>query len=203
MSSTLDPLSLVQIAGGSPTIKTARKALVSIRDRIERNGTIEGKGLLERSPGRRSAGRRTPRAISSPRCWLRARSSSRSGREVTVNGQQAIDALKTNNSFRAVGVSLRQDRPSMDVLARAAERLTDLSGDQVVPLEDEIGKAAQKLLPDSAASACLIGREAQRLKLPGAETVESVNQQIADLMLSDAQTRRSGSARSSHRSMTG
>ena len=70
-----------------------------------------------------------------------------SGREVTVAGQQAIDALKTNNSFKSVGVALRDDRPSMDVLARAAERLTDLSGEQVVPLEEEIGKAAQKLLP--------------------------------------------------------
>ena len=34
-----------------------------------------------------------------------------SGREVTVNGQLAIDALKTNNSFRAVGVALRAERP--------------------------------------------------------------------------------------------
>ena len=76
-----------------------------------------------------------------------------SGREVTVTGQQAIDALKTNNTFKPVGVALRDDRPSMEVLARAAERLTDLSGEQVVPLEEDIGKAAQKLLPHSATSA--------------------------------------------------
>jgi hypothetical protein len=51
VSSTLDPLSLVQITGGRSSIDTARKALVSIRDRIERNGTIEGKGLLDAFSG--------------------------------------------------------------------------------------------------------------------------------------------------------
>ena len=35
-----------------------------------------------------------------------------SGRDVTVNGQQAIDALRTNNSFKVTGVALRDDRPS-------------------------------------------------------------------------------------------
>ena len=70
-----------------------------------------------------------------------------SGREVTVNGQLAIDALKTNNSFRAVGVALRAERPALDVLARAAERLTDLIGDVIVPLEDEISKTTMKHFP--------------------------------------------------------
>jgi hypothetical protein len=185
--STLDPLSLVQITGSSPSIDTSRKALVSIRDRIERNGTIEGKGLLDAfsappfgwSPD-------TTRYLVAALLVAGEIKLKVSGREVTVNGQQAIDVLKTNNSFRAVGVSLRQDRPSMDVLARAAERLTDLSGDQVVPLEDEIGRAAQKLLPTLQHRLAPLGEKLASLRLPGTEMVESVNQQIADLMLSDA-----------------
>ena len=67
-----------------------------------------------------------------------------SGREVTANGQHAIDALKTNNAFKAVGVALRQDRISSEVLVQASVRLADLIGDQVVPLEPEICKAAAK-----------------------------------------------------------
>jgi hypothetical protein len=185
--STLDPLSLVQITGSSPSIDTSRKALVSIRDRIERNGTIEGKGLLDAfstppfgwSPD-------TTRYLVAALLVAGEIKLKVSGREVTVNGQHAIDVLKTNNSFRAVGVSLRQDRPSMDVLARAAERLTDLSGDQVVPLEDEIGKAAQKLLPGLQHRLAPLGERLASLRLPGVEMVASVSQQIADLMLSDA-----------------
>ena len=109
-----------------------------------------------------------------------------SGREVTVTGQQAIDALKTNNTFKSVGVALRDDRPSMEVLARAAERLTDLSGEQVVPLEEDIGKAAQKLLPSLQHQLAPLAERLQALGLPGVETVRSVNQQIADMLLSDA-----------------
>ncbi|MEI7856132.1 MAG: hypothetical protein WCH85_01355, partial [Methanomicrobiales archaeon] len=56
-----------------------------------------------------------------------------SGREVTAVGQHAIDALKTNNSFKQIGVSLRDERPSIETLGRAAERLTELVGDMVIP----------------------------------------------------------------------
>jgi hypothetical protein len=187
VSSTLDPLSLVQITGSRPSIDTARKALVSIRDRVERNGTIEGKGLLDMFSGPPFGwSPDTTRYLVAALLVAGEIKLKVSGREVTVNGQQAIDVLKTNNSFRTVGVSLRQDRPSMDVLARAAERLTDLSGDQVVPLENEIGKAAQKLLPSLQHRLAPLGEKLASLRLPGTETVESVNQQIADLMLSDA-----------------
>ena len=48
--------------------------------------------------------------------------------------QQAIDALKTNNSFKQIGVSLRDERPSIETLGRAAERLTEL----VFPGESQV-----------------------------------------------------------------
>jgi hypothetical protein len=177
----------VQISGSSSSIDTSRKALVSIRDRVERNGTIEGRGLLDAFSGPPFGwAPDTTRYLVAALLVAGEIKLKVSGREVTVNGQQAIDVLKTNNSFRAVGISLRQDRPSMDVLARAAERLTDLSGDQVVPLEDEIGKAAQKLLPSLQHRLAPLGEKLASLRLPGTEMVESVNQQIADLALSDA-----------------
>ena len=187
VSSTLDPLSLVQITGSSPSIDASRKALVSIRDRIERNGTIEGKGLLDAFSGPPFGwSPDTTRYLVAALLVAGEIKLKVSGREVTVNGQQAINVLKTNNSFRAVGIALRHDRPSMDVLARAAERLTDLSGDQVVPLEDEIGKAAQKLLPSLQHRLAPLAEKLASLRLPGTGMVESANQQIADLMLSDA-----------------
>jgi hypothetical protein len=85
------------------------------------------------------------------------------GREVTVNGQQAIDALKTNNAFKSDrGGSLREERPSNEVLAKAAERLTELTGEIVVPLEDDISKATTKLFPSLAAPVRTSGRKAQK-----------------------------------------
>lgn len=187
ISSVLDPLGLVQVNGGSPSIKTDHKGLVSIKDFIERNGTVEGKKLLDVfSAAPFGWSQDTIRYMVAALLVAGEVKLKVSGREVTVTGQQAIDALKNNNSFKSVGVAMRDDRPSMEVLGRAAERLTDLSGDQVVPLEEDIGKAAQKLLPSLQHQLAPLAEKLQTLGLPGVETVRSANQQIADMLLSDA-----------------
>lgn len=183
----LDPLGLVQVINGNPAVKTDQKGLVSIKDYIERNGTVEGKKLQEVFSG-------SPYGWSSDtlRYMVAALLLSGeiklkvSGREVTVNGQQAIDALKTNNSFKSVGVALRDDRPSMEVLARASERLTKLSGESVLPLEEDIGKAAQKLLPVLQQKLAPLSERLKSLKLPGVDKVRSVIQQMTDMLLADA-----------------
>lgn len=186
VTSQLDPMGLVLVSGGKPSIQTDHKALVSIRDYIERNGLVEGKRLLDAfadapfgwSPD-------TTRYLIGALLVGGELKLKVGGREVTVNGQQAIEALKTNNSFKSVGVSLRQDRPSMDVVSRAAERLQELSGEQVIPLEESISKAAKQLLPDLQGRYASLGEKLLGLRLPGAETIESVNRQITDLLLTD------------------
>ena len=47
ITSALDPLDLVQVVSGQPQIQTSQKAIVSIRDYIDRNGTVEGKRLSD------------------------------------------------------------------------------------------------------------------------------------------------------------
>jgi hypothetical protein len=187
VTSQIDPLSLVQVAGGNTTIKTDHKGLVSIRDYAERNGTVEGKRMLDHFSGPPFGW--SPDTVRYMVAALLVAGEVKlkvSGREVTVAGQQAIEALKTNNTFKSAGVALRDDRPSMEVLARAAHRLTDLSGEPVVPLEEDIGKAAQKLLPTLQHKLAPLAERLQGLSLPGVENVRSVNQQMADMLLSDA-----------------
>ena len=187
VNSQIDPLGLVQVSGGNPTIKTDHKGLVSIRDFIERNGTIDGKRLLDHFSGPPFGwSPDTVRYMVAAMLVAGEVKLKVSGREVTVTGQQAIDALKTNNTFRAVGVALRDDRPSMEVLAQASARLTDLSGEPVVPLEEDIGKAAQKLLPSLQYQLAPVAERLEVLSLPGVETVRSASEQIADMLLSDA-----------------
>jgi len=187
ITSQLDPLGLVQVTNTTSSIKTDHKALVSIRDHIDRNGMVEGKRLLDTFSGHPFGwSPDTTRYLVAALLLAGEIKLKVGGREVTVNGQQAIEALKTNNTFKAVGVSLRHDRPSNDVLAKAAERLTDLSGDAVVPLEEEISKAVQKKFPDVQHRLASLGEKLAGLGLPGTDTMESVNQQIADLLLSDA-----------------
>ena len=187
VTSAIDPLGLVQVSGGRPSILTAYKALVSIRDYIDHVGTVEGKRLTDHfteapfgwSPD-------TLRYLVAAMLVAGDITLKVSGREVKVNGQLAIDALKTNNSFRTVGVTLRAERPALDVLARAAERLTDLVGDVIVPLEDEISKATMKYFPQCQYQLAPLAEKFAALGLPGDERLRDLNQALAEVLFTDA-----------------
>ena len=187
ITTPLDPLGLVQVTSGKPGIRIEHKALVSIRDYIDRSGTVEGKRLLQHFSGAPFGW--SPDTLRYLIAALLVAGDVKlkvSGREVTVNGQQAIDALKTNNAFKPVGVALRHDKVSMEVLAQAAQRLTDLIGDMVVPLEPDICKAAAKHLPQFQHQFAPLAEKLDSLELPGADPVRALNQQIADLLFTDA-----------------
>jgi len=187
ITSKNDPLGLVEINGGKPSIRTDHKALVSIHDYLERNGIEEGRRLLDNFSGAPFGwSQDTFRYLIAALLVAGEIKLTVSGREVTVKGQQAIDALKNNNSFKQVGVSLREGRPSMDLLARASERLTQLVGDIILPLEDEISKSAGKYLPQLQSKYAILEGKLTSLGLPGANRIRSLNKEIGDMMFVDA-----------------
>ena len=187
ITSDIDPLSLVQRSGGRPSINTDHKAITSIRDMIERQGSIEGKRLSDIfTDAPYGWSQDTLRYLVASMLVAGEVKLKVAGREVTVNGQQAIDALKTNNTFKSVGVSLREERPSMEVMARAAERLTELSGEMVVPLEDEISKATTKLFPQLQHQYGPLAEKLKSLSLPGPDRIEALTNDIKDVLFTDA-----------------
>lgn len=182
-----DPLGLVKGVGGKQSVDCNHKAIVSIRDYIDRNGSVEGKRLIEHF-GNDPFGwsQDTLRYLIAAMLCAGEIKLKVSGREVTVNGQQAIEALRTNNSFKKVGVSLRHGRPSNELLAKASERLTQLIGENVVPLEDEISKAVTKQFPAFQSRYSPLAEKLSRLGLPGAERIKSLTNEIDELLLTDA-----------------
>ena len=153
---------------------------------IERQGSIEGKRLIDLfTDAPYGWSQDTLRYLVASMLVAGEIKLKVAGREVTVNGQQAIDALKTNNAFKSVGISLREERPSNEILAKAAERLTELSGDMVVPLEDDISKATTKLFPQLQQYGPL-AEKLKGLKLPGSDRLESLSQDIKDILFTDA-----------------
>lgn len=187
ITSELNPFGLVQISGGTPTIQREHKALISIRDYLSLRGKVEGKPLTEyftHPPFGWSQD--TVRYLVAALLVAGDIKLTVSGRDVTVNGQQAIDALKTNNSFKRVGVTLRIERPAEDVLVQAAEHVSDLIGEQVLPLEEDISKKAARYLPQLQSRFAPLGEKLHALDLPGVERIEFVNQEIMDLLLTDA-----------------
>jgi len=187
ISGSLDPLGLVGMAGGQASLKTDHKAMISIRDYIDRNGTVEGKRLLDHF-GAPPFGwsQDTTRYVIAAMLMGGEIKLKVSGREVTAAAQQAIEALKTNNTFKPIGIALRNERPSNETLSRAAMRLTDLIGDQVLPLEPEISKAAAKNFPRFQHDYAPLAEKLDGLGLIGGDRLRSMTQEIADVLLTDA-----------------
>ena len=187
IAGTLDPLGLVQVVAGRGIFRTDHKAMTSIRDYIDKRGTVDGKRVLDDfssdpfgwSPD-------TTRYILASMLMAGEIKLKVSGREVTAAGQQAIDALKTNNAFRSIGVSLRDERPSIETLGRAAERLTTLAGEAVIPLEQEISKAATKYFPRFQRDYGSLSERLSGLGLGGADRIRALNQDITDVLFVDA-----------------
>jgi hypothetical protein len=187
ISSALDPLSLVQTVAGRASFKTDHKAMISIRDYIDKRGTVDGKRLLDDfSSNPFGWSPDTTRYIVGAMLMAGEIKLKVSGREVTAAGQQAIDALKTNKSFAPIGIALRNDKPSNDVLAQAAMRLTDLIGDSVHPLEQEISKAAAKHFPRFQHDYGSLAEKLSGLGLAGSDRIRTLNQDIADVLFTDA-----------------
>lgn len=187
ISSALDPLGLVQTTAGRASFKTDHKAMISIRDYIDKRGTVDGKRLLDdfsNDPFGWSPD--TTRYIVAAMLMAGEIKLRVSGREVTAVGPQAIDALKTNNAFKQIGVALRDERPSIEILSRAAERLSRLVGDTVFPLEQEISKAAARHFPRFQRDYGSLAEKLSGLGLAGSERILTLNQEIADVSSADA-----------------
>jgi len=184
-----DPLGLViKDSSGTFTIDENNKGLVSIRDYIERNGTVEGKKICD-DFSRPKFGW----AIDTTRYMLAAMLSAGeiklkvAGRELTSVGQQALDAFKSNKSFANVSISLRDDRPSNEMCALAADRLGEViaDGEVIIPLEEEISKTAQKNFPVFQQQFGSLGEKLNRLNVPGQGRVEELQQALKDVLFND------------------
>ena len=188
-TSVTDPLSLViKDSTGSFTIDENHKGLVSIRDYIERSGTVDGKKILEDfSRPKFGWAQDTTRYMLAAMLISGEIKLKVAGRELTSVGQQAIDAFKTNRSFANAGVSLRDDKPSTKICASAAERLGEViaDGNLVLPLEDEISKSAQKNFPVFQKQFAPLGEKLNRLNVPGQQRVEELQQALADVLFND------------------
>lgn len=188
-TSETDPLSLViKDSSGSFAIDDNHKGLVSIRDYIERSGTADGKKICDDfSRPKFGWAQDTTRYMLAAMLSAGEIKLKVAGRELTSVGQQAIDAFKTNKSFANVGVSLRDDKPSIEICARAAERLGEViaDGNLVMPLEDEISKTAQKNFPVFQQQFGSLGEKLNRLNVPGPQRVEELQQALRDVLFND------------------
>lgn len=207
VTSKEDPLSLVSRVGGKPQVKADHKAIVSISDYLGQSGQVEGRRLLDHFSATPFGWSKDTTRYLLAAAFLGGVIKLRiAGHDHQVKSDESLAAFTSNKAFSAVGISLREERPDPDALLRASERLRDLSGETIVPLEDEIAACAKKLFPTYQAAFGPLTVELRNLGLPEecAERVETLVGDLTEVVSgdgSDAVRRLGGSDSSLHQDL--
>ena len=186
LSSSLDPLTLFSIDGGQPKLQAAHPAISSIREYLESRGEQIGKAILDFfSEPPYGWAKDTTRyllvaMLSGAEIRLRV-----SGDEITVVGDVAVSAMKTNQSFSKVGVALRAIKPDPERILRAADRITDLTGERVLPTEKSISEAVMQHFPDLQTRYSGLGSQLSTLELSDDDRLKNIGCTIAQLIKTD------------------
>lgn len=199
ITTTEDPLSLVGHSGGRAQIKTNAKAIVSIKDYLGQNGQVEGRRLLDHFADPPFGWSKDTIRYILAAAFLAGELKLRiAGQDQLVKSDETLGALGSNKALGAVGIALRQNRPDPEALVRACDRLRDLTGETVLPLEDEIAAVAKKHLPTFQTAFGALAVELRSLGLNSPEQAERADNLANDIAAvvsgdgSDAVTRLGG-----------
>lgn len=199
ITSKEDPLPLVSRAGGRPQVKTDHKAIVSINDYLGQCGQVEGRRLLDHfSAPPFGWSKDTTRYLLAASFLGGVIKLRIAGHDHQVTSDESLDAFKSNRAFGAVGVSLRQEQPDPSALLRASDRLRDLSGENIMPLEVDIATAAKKHFPIYQAAFGPLAVDLRNLGLPAecSDRAEALTEDLTSVVSGDGSdaVKRFGSA---------
>lgn len=181
-----DPLQLITRPGGNAQIKRDHKALVSIKDWLNQVGQVEGRRLLEHFNEPPFGWSKDTTRYCLAALFLATEVKLRiGGQDHVVKNDETLAALSSNKALGPVGISLREDRPAPEALDRASQRLCDLTGENVLPLEDVIATTAKKHFPGFQQDYSALATELANLKLPGADRATDLSQDLTEVVKGD------------------
>jgi len=187
ISSQLDPLTLVSTQGGQKKVNVDHPALIAIRDYLDLKGQVEGGTLQDDffAPefGWSKDATRYLVAVLLVAGLIKLRVA---GADVLVKGDTAIDALKNNNNFKRIGVALRNAPISLETKDRAATRVMELTGESVMPLEQDISQAVVRHFPGFLTDYSPLATRLDGLDLPGSDRARSLQEDLKDILKADA-----------------
>ena len=182
ITSNEDPLSLVSRVGGRAQIKLNHKALVSIKDYLGQQGQVEGRRLLDHFADPPFGWSKDTTRYLLAAAFLGGEIKLRiAGVDHVVKNDDTLAAFSSNRAIGPVGIALRQERPDPEALFRASDRLRDLTGENILPLEDEIATAAKKHFPAYQAVFGPLAVELRSLGLDSADQVDRAENLASDL----------------------
>jgi len=182
-----DPLNLVDRNTSSGTIKKDHLAFRDITDYLERRGLVEGKKLLDDfAQAPYGWFKDTTRYVVAAMLAAGIVKLRISGTEFSTPVPQAIEALKGLQQFNKIGIMLRGNPPPIELLLATADRVLELTGKQVTPLERDIAAVVRDTFPDFQNSYSSLSARLSALGLAGAERAEGLCERISELLRGDA-----------------
>lgn len=186
ITTTEDPLSLVSRFGGRPSIKVDHKALISIKDYLNSMGQVEGRKLLDFfSEPPFGWSKDTTRYLLAALLVSGEIKIRIAGQDHSVKNDETLQVFASNRSFGVVGISLREGKPDPAALSRASDRLRELTGEDIHPLEDVVCAAVKRHFASFQQTFSALASDLQHLKLPGAERAEELTDDLADILKGD------------------
>lgn len=182
ITSNGDPLGLVSRSGGQAQIKTDHKALTSIKDFLGQQGQVEGRRILDHFAAPSFGWSKDTCRYLLAAAFLGGEIKMRvAGVDHVVKNDDTLAAFSSNRAIGPVGIALRQERPDPEALMRASDRLRDLTGENILLLEDEIATAAKNHFLTYQAAFSPLAVELRSLGLASADQTERAENLVNDL----------------------
>jgi len=106
--------------------------------------------------------------------------------KVTTSGPLAVEAFKSNVAFNRLGVSRRDTKIPLETLERASNRLQEMFGIDVLPIEDNISRTARERVPDLIETIASLPDRLRLLSVPGSQRATTLIATCGDLIKQDA-----------------
>jgi hypothetical protein len=187
IASTVDPLSLVQKRGNATRINDAHPALIAILDHLKKHGEVDGRKLLDdfsRAPFgwfKDTTRYLVAALLISGRIRIRVGS-----QWIKVAGEKAIEGLKNNNAFIKVDVATNDETLPQDTLLRAATRLLNITGQNILPMPQNVSRGVQEHFPKFQREYASLAAELMAAGLPGTERAARLQKQLSQVLQGDA-----------------
>ena len=187
IASTIDPLSLVVKKGNATQINDAHPALVAILDYLRKHSEVDGRKLLD-DFGRAPFGwfKDTTRYLVAA-LLIAGKIRIRVGSQwIKAAGEKSLEALKNNKSFEKVDIAPNDEVVSQETRLLAAKRLLDVTGQQILPMPQNISRGVQENFPIFQRDYASLSAEIASAGLPGSDRADRLQKQLSQILQGDA-----------------
>lgn len=148
ITSERDPLGLVKRKGSDTHIDVDHPALTSILGFFQKVPNPDGKRILnEFADTPYGWNKETTRYLLAALFYAGKLKLKVNGEDLTVIGDNSLAAFKNNSSFARITITQNLNEISDEVRQTAAGRLSELTGESVLPLAQRIAEVAQEHIP--------------------------------------------------------